>query len=466
MVKLSKRYSKPRWNYLSRDQWGDLEIEGHSVWDLSKKYGTPLYVLVEKVIRENLRRFKRAFPYQNLRPQYACKNNTNLEILRIVKEEGFEIDASSTGEIILALLAGFEPHQITFTNLYKTGQDINFAAKVGVQAVTADSIEEISRIALIGEKLKTKIRLFLRINPLIKMKGGYSTKNQHYGIPWQQAIQAIEKTKKKRYIQLIGFHFHGGYIPSPRVYHLAAKKLLELVVYCRDKKINITHIDLGGGFPVQHHDEDIFTPESMGKKFVKSFKSLLQKHDLLPPTLIFEPGKFITSNAGVGLIKIVSHKQIGKKKMLVTDGSTYAFVPDPIIYGCDYEILPATNMKGRRTTKYKITGCTCDSIDVIGKNVLLPTMEVDDLLAIMDCGAYSNVMASNFNTLKRAPMIMIKENGSVKSIRRRDRYSEMFAPELDVLKIADPNQLKNFYNLSRTNIDRVWRDYAYKKKRK
>ena len=73
----------------------------------------------------------------------------------------------------------------------------------------------------------------------------------------------------------------------------------------------------------------------------------------------------------------------------------------------------------------------------------------------MDCGAYSMVMASNFNTLKRAPMVMIKENGTVKLIRRRDRYSEMFAPELDVLKVGDPNELKKYYNLWRVNMDKL-----------
>ncbi len=466
MAKLSKRYFKPRWSYLSQDRWGDLVIEDHSVWDLSKKYGTPLYILVESEIRKNLRRFKKAFPYKNLRPQYASKNNTNLEILKIAREEGFDIDASSTGEIILALLADFEPHQITFTNLYKSGQDISFAAKVGVQAITADSIEEIRRIALVGEKLGKKIRLFLRINPLIKLNGGYTTKDQQYGIPWTQAKEAIELAKKRRYIQLIGFHFHGGYIKSPKVYHAAAKKLLYLMKHSKDRNINITHIDLGGGFPIQYRDEDIFTPESMGKPFIRYFKSLLKKHNLLPPTLIFEPGKLITANTGIGLMKIVSDKQIGKKKILVTDGSTYAFVPDPLIYGCEYEILPATSMKGRRTKKYQIAGCTCDSIDIIGKNILLPEMEADDLLAVMDCGAYSNVMASNFNTLKKAPMVMIKESGRAKLIRRRDRYSEMFAPELNVLKRADPYQLKKFYNLTRTNIDKVWQDDAYKRKRK
>jgi hypothetical protein len=86
----------------------------------------------------------------------------------------------------------------------------------------------------------------------------------------------------------------------------------------------------------------------------------------------------------------------------------------------------------------------------------MPKLEADDLIVIMDCGAYSAVMGSNFNSLKRAPTIMINPEGKVKLVRRGDRFSEMFAPELDVLKVADPKELKRFYDLSRLNIDKLW----------
>ena len=153
---------------------------------------------------------------------------------------------------------------------------------------------------------------------------------------------------------------------------------------------------------------------------------------------------------------MISKKNLGKRKVVITDGSTYAFVPDPIIYHAYYEMLPANKMNRRVSRRYTVAGCTCDSIDIIGSNREFPQLEENDLIAIMDCGAYSNVMASNFNTLKRAPMVMIREDGSVKLIRRRDRYSEMFAPELDGLKMADPNELKKFYDISRINLDKVW----------
>lgn len=453
--RISKRYLKPRWSYLSQDKKGILYVSGISVKDLERKYGTPLYVMVESEIRKRFRRFKAAFPYPKLRVQYASKINSNLEILKIAREEGIEIDASSLGEIILALLADFEPNQVTFTNLYKTEQDILFAARVGVQAITADSIEELARIAAVGEKLRKKIKIFIRVNPMIDL-GKYTSKKQQYGVPIGYAKKAIDIAIKSRWLDLIGLHCHCGYIENPKVYHIAANRLLKLARYCLDNKTKIRYIDLGGGFPVEYNSKKCFQPEDMGKKFVEFFMKKIIEYDLPPPHLIFEPGKFICAHAGLGLVKVISKKNLGKRKVVITDGSTYAFVPDPIIYHAYYEMLPANKMNKRVSRKYTVAGCTCDSIDIIGSNREFPQLEENDLLAIMDCGAYSNVMASNFNTLKRAPMVMIREDGSIKLIRRRDRYSEMFAPELDVLKMADPNELKKFYDISRTNLDKLW----------
>ena len=178
--------------------------------------------------------------------------------------------------------------------------------------------------------------------------------------------------------------------------------------------------------------------------------------------MVFEPGKFFVANAGIGLTKVISKKRANRLKTLIVDGSTYAFLPDPIVYHCIYDMLPATKMNVRRSSHYQIAGCTCDNIDIIGENVHLPSMESGDLLAIMDCGAYSNTMASNFNSLKRAPMVMVNENGVPRLIRRRDRYSDMFSPELDVLKVADPRELKRYYELWR--FGKFWGEKKKKKK--
>src|SRR3989338_8526559 len=459
----SKKYLKERWSkYLSQDKEGNLLVEGISVKELEAKFGSQLYMLIEREIRERLRSFKQSFPYKKFRPQFACKVNSNLEIIRIAKEEGFDLDASSVGEIILGLLADYKPSQITFTNLYKSYQDIAFAAMIGVQAITTDSMEELEKIAFVGEKLDMKIRVFLRINPLIKL-GSYSTLKQQYGIPITQAKKAIEFAAADPNIEVIGLHFHGSYITNPQVYCIAANRLLKLAAYAQSLGVKIGYLDLGGGFPTNENSQPkygkSYNLQKAGSMIVKTLHKLYEKYGLHAPTLIFEPGKYIVANAMMGLVKVVSTKKMGKDNVVITNGSVYNMIADRFVSNCNYELLPANKLNKPLTTKNTVFGSTCDCIDVMAKNRWLPKLEEGDLLSIMDCGAYSVVFASNFNSLKRVPIILVQENGAAKLIRRRDRYAEMFAPELDVLKVADPNELKYFYNLHRINFEKIWGEH-------
>ncbi|MBI5002321.1 hypothetical protein HZC31_02980 [Candidatus Woesearchaeota archaeon] len=460
---IPKKHLKQHWKqFLSQDKDGNLLVEGISVKELDAKFGAPLYVLIERELRERLRTFKNAFPYQKFRPQFACKVNSNLSIIKIAKEEGFELDASSVGEIILGLLADYEPQQITFTNLYKTYQDIAFAAMIGVQAITTDSMEELKKISLVGRNLDMKIRIFLRINPLIKL-GSYSTLKQQYGIPITQAKKAIEFAAADPNIELIGLHFHGSYITNPQVYCIAANRLLKLAAYAQSLGAKISYLDLGGGFPTNENSQPkygkSYNLQKAGSMIVKTLHKLYEKYGLQAPTLIFEPGKYIVANAMMGLVKVVSTKKMGKENVVITNGSVYNMIADRFVSNCNYELLPANKLNKPLTKKYTVFGSTCDCIDVMAKNRWLPKLEEGDLLSIMDCGAYSVVFASNFNSLKRVPIILVQENGSAKLIRRRDRYAEMFAPELDVLKVADPNELKYFYNLHRINFEKIWGEH-------
>jgi diaminopimelate decarboxylase len=452
---IPRKYLHSRWkHFLSQDTQGDLLIEGVNIKQIVKKYGSPLYVLVEEEIRERCRAFKSGFHYSPFRPQYACKCNSNLEVLRIIREEGFDFDASSVGEIILGLLADFKPEQITFTNLYKTKKDILFALEVGVMAITIDSLEELDTAIEAGKQVNKAVPIMLRINPMIK-DGNFSTKKQQYGIPFAYAKKAIKKIRDCSLINLKGFHFHGSYAYNSKGYFLAAKKITNLAVFAKQNGLLIQMLDFGGGFPVEapkvYCPGKYFTPKEFGEKFAPFLKNLCKEKGLGTPILIFEPGKSIVANAGIGILSVISNKKLEAKDLIITDGSCYSMFPDVLISHCDYEILPGTKMRTKSTHKYDITGCTCDCIDVIATCQKMPKLEKGDLLVVMDCGAYSFVMGSNFNNLKLAPIIKINKDGVTQLIRRRDRYSEIFGPELDVLKIADPTEMKGFYDLLRKN---------------
>ncbi|MFA5821037.1 MAG: hypothetical protein WC873_02975, partial [Candidatus Gracilibacteria bacterium] len=432
---ISERYMRDRWeDFLAQDKGGVMLVDGVAVDDIVKKYGTPLYIMVESEIRRRLRRFKAVFgKHPNIKLQYAVKCNSNLEILRIVREEGFELDCSSVGELILGLLADFKPNQLTLTNLFKTENDIYFAAKIGVQSITADSLEDIQHIAKTVWKLKKHIDLVIRVNPMIEF-GNYSTKGNKYGIPIKYVDRAIELALKSPYVDLQGFHFMGGYVRSPRVFKAAARVFVKLIKKCQEDGIRVKSLSLGGGFPAAIGNEYAFPIEDM-KDFPRYFKKLCERNNVQIQKLIFEPGKSITLNAGIGMVRVISKKRLGlNKRMVIVDGSTYNFVPDAIVQdGINYDVLPADKLRFPRIHNVTIAGNTCDCWDLIVKDISMPKLSSGDLLAIMDVGAYAQVMSNNFNTIKRAAAVMVYADGTIKQIRRRDRYSEMFAPELDVL---------------------------------
>ncbi|MEK6958748.1 MAG: hypothetical protein AABW59_01750 [archaeon] len=454
---ITRKYLRARWkHFLSQDSKGELLIEGIPITQIVKKYSSPLYVIIEEEIREKCRKFLNGFDYPLLRPQYACKCNSNLEVLRIIREEGFDFDASSVGEIILGLLADFEPSQVTFTNLYKTEKDILFALTVGVKSITIDSMEELDEAINAAHRAKKECPILLRVNPMIS-EGKFTTKKQQYGIHYNDAKKAVLKVKSEPLIKLKGFHFHGSYAHNFRGYFLAAEKLMRLMVFAREEGLHPDTIDLGGGFPVEapevYRPGKYFTPKEFGDKFIPYFKRLCERNEIPLPILIFEPGKSIVANSGIGIISVVSNKKREKKEIVVTDGSCYSMFPDVLVSHCDYEMLPATKMRTKSTYKYDISGSTCDCIDVIATCQKMPKLTKGDLIAVMDCGAYSFVMGSNFNNLKLAPITMINAKGEIRLIRRRDRYTEIFGPELDVLKVAGQNEMKRFYDLLRRNYE-------------
>jgi diaminopimelate decarboxylase len=310
----------------------------------------------------------------------------------------------------------------------------------------------------------------IRINPMLQI-GTWSTRKNKYGIPIGHAERAVDLAVKSPYVDFQGFHFMGGYFYKTKAIKTAARTFAKLVKRCQDKGVKVRRVDLGGGFPAAIGDQVAFPIEDM-KGFPEYFKSVLDRNGVDHPVqLIFEPGKSIVLNAGIGLMKVISRKRLGANdRVVIADGSSYNFIPDALVQtDVHYDVLPASKLNTPRIHNVTIAGNTCDCWDLIVQNIGMPKLRAGDLLAVMDVGGYAQVMACNFNTIRRAAMVMIDANGESRLIRRRDRYSEMFAPELDVLKMAGPNELENYNNIYRVNIDEIWKGggmTAFEKKKK
>jgi diaminopimelate decarboxylase len=424
-------YLRPRWNFTSVEG-KKLCIEGKPIEELVREHGTPFYLIVESEVRARLRRFQDAFQYTPFQPQYAVKCNSNPAILRAVREECFEADASSIGEVMLALKSGFRPEQIMLTNQYKSAEELHLAISLGIKALGIDSLEDMQDASRMAELLDKEANIFLRINAKIKHGDSYDTAKHQYGIPIDQAEDAIKLATAEEKLKLVGLHWHGAYVPSPEVYFEAMRRIVPLADLAKRMGNPIGYLDFGGGFPAEYGDEDVFTPEDVGKEFSSRLEKMLADTSLDNPTLIFEPGKFIVANSGLAVMKVVSSKNLGEQKILITDGGTYNMLPDPLIWDCRYGVLPATRMDEPPEVKYdSIKGSTCDYLDSIAKNLMLPQLKRGDVLVVTDCGAYSNVIASNFNARKTPPIIMLRQDGRAEVVKRQQSYDEMFAQELN-----------------------------------
>jgi len=431
-----------RWNYIGINSQGEMLIENIPVSELVKQYDSPLYIISENKINENFIQFKKAFSdYPKVCIQYACKCNSNMKVIEILKEAGAGLDASSPGEIILGLALDISPDKISYTSGLKGPKEIAYALKKNIRYITIDCFEDIYLIDKTASEMNLKANVVLRVNPEIKTEN-YSTMENKFGIKFSEASEAINLILKSNNLNLKGFHFHGGYIHENQIYYLALKKLIELVKIVKENGVEIEDIDIGGGYPYPNmENSQEFNLEILGKEIsnylIEQFK-LLNYREL--PTLILEPGKFLVANAGVSLVKVKVIKTLPNgKKVAITDGSTYGFLPDIIAYKWKYPVFVANKMNEPKNFIYNICGCLCDPIDILSEDEKTPELQNDDIIAIMDTGAYSNVVTSNFNTIPKAPILIIN-NQKVTIARRREKYYEMFMPELQQGYI---NKMKN-----------------------
>ena len=236
---------------------GMLYIDGVSAADLVK-YDTPLYVICEKRIRDNFRRVREALTrnYTKTRIYYACKANTNLSVMKILKSEGAYIDAVSPGEVYLALQAGFSPDRILFTGTNVRNDELEYVMKSKID-INVDSASQLKRILKIGKP----DFLSFRINP--EVKAGHhehritAGKNTKFGIWEEQAVDVYTEAKKAG-VKRFGIHMHiGSGIMKIEPFAVAMTKLLNIAKRVRDQVgINFEFVDIGGGLGVPYRPEE------------------------------------------------------------------------------------------------------------------------------------------------------------------------------------------------------------------
>ena len=404
---------------------GKLNIDQVSVDQLAREYGTPLYVYIEKRIIENYTRLRDTLNclYTRSRVLYSVKANTNLEILRLLRRQGSEIDVVSPGEVYLALKAGYLPDQILFTGTSVSEEEMRWLVEQGTR-LTIDSISQLKRLLT----FHVPETLSFRVNPEIGAghhehvitAGPYAK----FGVWDEDAVKAYAQAEEVG-VKRFGIHMHiGSGISEVQHYIKALERLLEIAVKVRDRLgIGFEYVDIGGGIgvPYRQEEEEINLDTFLGE-LIAFFKDKIKLHGLGTPELWLEPGRFIVADAGVLLTRVTTLKNNPFRSYVGVDAGFNTLVR-PTMYGSYHEILNASNPSGERGI-YDVYGPLCESGDVFARDRPLSHPREDDILAILNTGAYGFSMSSQYNSRPRPAEVMVR-NGESYLIRTRESLKDL-----------------------------------------
>ena len=384
---------------------------------LSEKYGSPLYVYDAEKISSQYNRLTEAFSaVKNLKLNYAVKANSNISILKLFKKLNSGIDTVSLQEVKLGLEAGFAPGNIIFTPNGVSLQEIEFVANLGVQI----NIDNLSILEQFGHHYPN-IPVCVRINPHIMAGGNSKISVGHidskFGISIHQ-VPHIMRVVKNTGMHINGLHMHTGSDILDIDVFIAATDIL---LNSAEEFKNLDFIDLGSGFKVPYKEGDISTNiEELGEKLSKRF-NLFCKDYGEKLTLMFEPGKFLVSEAGVFLANVNVVKQTTSTVFASVD-SGFNHLVRPMMYDSYHHIHNISNPNGRERY-YSVVGYICET-DTFGSNRRISEISEGDILCFNNAGAYCFSMASNYNSRYR-PAEVLLYNGKDYLIRKQETFDDL-----------------------------------------
>jgi diaminopimelate decarboxylase len=413
-----------------------LFFEGHDTVDLAYKYGTPLYVISENIISRNIKALKQAFEKAGVRYKinFAGKALLNKAICRIINHEGINLDVVSGGEIYTAKTAGFPMEKICFHGSNKTREEMKMAINEAVGVIAIDSEYELSMLHRLTQEMQKKINVLFRISPGVEahtheliQTGKLDSK---FGLNYDNAKDIILSTKDMPYINVEGIHCHiGSQILDQEPFILAAEKMLFLLSEINKEGMNLTELNLGGGFAIDYleGDEAFRTEEHIGELCAWIISECTKK-GIPVPVIAIEPGRFIVGKAGITLYTVGIVKEIpGVRKYVSVDGGL-GDNPRPALYDAEYQAVLANKMNIQEKEIVRISGRCCES-DTLIKEAEIAKAEPGDIMAVFATGAYNYSMASNYNRLPRPAMVLLKDDRD-ELIVKRESYEEIISNDL------------------------------------
>lgn len=398
-------------------QRGKIVFGGAVLTELANEYGTPLYVYDGDQIKRQYKRLSSAFQGIETRFLYACKALNNINIMRLLLKEGAGLDAVSINEVELGLLAGFQPQDILFTPNCVSMQEYERAVELGVRI----NIDNISILEQFGDRYGNNVPVCVRLNPHIMAGGNVNISTGHidskFGISIHQ-LRHLTRVVKSHNIQINGLHMHtGSDILDAEVFLRGAELLFEAAEHFPD----LEYLDFGSGFKVAYKEGDVTTDiEALGAAISQRFAQFCRDYGR-ELTLMFEPGKFLVSEAGVLLVKVSVVKQTTATVFAGVDSGQNHLIR-PMFYNAHHDIVNVSNPEGTPRI-YTIVGNICET-DTFGYDRKLSEVREGDILAIKNAGAYGFTMSNNYNARFRPAEVLLLD-GKPHLIRKRETLDDI-----------------------------------------
>lgn len=416
---------------------GVLHCEAVGIPDLARRFGTPCYIYSRATLVDHYRRLESAWSALDPWLCFSVKSCSNLHILRLMRECGSAFDVVSGGELMRALEAGAEPSRIVFAGVGKTDDEIRHALRVGIGCFNVESEAEMDNLASIAGLMGVRATVALRVNPDVDPKTHvYTTTGKRetkFGVDLERARRVFHEFGRCEGLDLSGIHLHiGSPVNSVEPYVQAVSRGLELIDQLRRDGFAIRILNIGGGYGA-HYEADQAPSAS---QYAGHVVPLLKDAGL---TVMLEPGRTITANAGVLIARVLYTKQSGDRQFIIIDAAMTELIR-PALYGSFHFVWPVQPADGQvppqRSASLRppggvlvdVVGPVCESGDFLARERWLPPMRRDDLICVFTAGAYGFVMSSQYNSRPRPPEILVEE-ANARVIRRRETYDDLVSLE-------------------------------------
>ena len=394
-----------------------------NVFDFAKTNQTPFYLYSQNLITHNFMEYTQNLNTANHLLCYSVKANSNLSILSILSDLGSGFDIVSAGELQRVIAAGGDPAKTVFSGVGKTEEEIKFALSKNILCFNIESQEELNTLNKIALAEKKIANVSVRVNPAIDVKTHpYITtgmRDNKFGIDESEIINLYQEANDHKGLNIRGIDFHiGSQITSLEPFIDALSKVISIIKELKSLKIELEHIDIGGGLGISYDKKPIVSKEDFSKEILKLVEPLELK-------LLIEPGRSIVGDAGILVTKVINTKKSPSKNFLIVDAGMNDLIRPPL-YSAYHAIKEVSQTKNKKILS-DVVGPVCETADFLGKDRML-SVKQGDYLCVENVGAYGFVLSSNYNTRPKIDEYLAKDT-DIKKIRIRDTIEQILENE-------------------------------------